>query len=152
MYQTRHFVFKVLYLKALTRNDFTSGGPVDNGTSAEAQQDKIAQIAGVYTDEFSLSGSYHELKAMADQGTIGLFDGRNSEISLLNRIGNLYHAWNQVALLTYFPAEVITIGAARQQAGGIGNRGDQGYTKLASDLGVAANLKRLESYLTQYLS
>lgn len=69
------------------------------------------------------------------------------EESTINLIGKPYHSWNLVALLKFFPNEVVRAGGLYQQLGALG---EQGLGKTRSDLQTLDDLRETESLLLQY--
>ncbi len=65
----------------------------------------------------------------------------------LNIIGKPYHSWNLVALLKFFPNEVVRAGGLCQQLGSIG---EQGVGKTRSDVQTLADLRSTEELLLRY--
>lgn len=65
----------------------------------------------------------------------------------LNLIGKPYHSWNLVALLKFFPNEIVRAGGLYRQLGSIG---EQGVGKTRSDLQTLEDLRRTEQLLLSY--
>lgn len=110
------------FLKFAARNDFESADFV-------ASEGNIAWMKSNILDEYG-SNAY-------DRET-------NEQINL---IGKPYHSWNLVALLAYFPPEVVVIGGMYEQ---LTNLPAQKATKLNADLLTLVDLKKIELSLLSH--
>lgn len=133
-----------IFLKMTARNDFDGTFISQAPDPKKSALDTVDYTSAYCLDEYSISLNYNYLRnAMFGIGIQA--EDENTELSALNRVGAPYHAFNDVALLTVFPAEVVIAGVVGDQ---IRNRNWQGPAKIASDLLVAARLSELEKYFT----
>ncbi len=115
-----------LFLKFASRNDFETGKFTANDKNISWMQEKIL-------DEYGIKPFNSNTQS--------------SKSDLINLVGKPYHSWNLVAMLPYFPPEVIEIAGIYRQVTHISQ---QGADKLNSDLLTLGNLKTTEDLLKKF--
>ncbi|GEM_PF-4792062 len=110
------------FLKFASRNSFETG-------DIQANSQNIAWMKTHVLDEYGIKP----------------YDKETND--LINLIGKPYHTWNLVAMLTYFPADIVEPAGVFRQ---LTHLDKQGAAKLNSDLLTLSDLNKTEAILLEY--
>lgn len=122
-------------LKLMARNDLDTAQHI-----ADKQPEVIMERFKGFKDELSVLGR--------DFMNTGYPDNtEDKDMSVVNKVGILYHAFNSVALLSCYPRPIIKMGVIGSQ---LYELQGQGLVKTASDFEVLRQLKLLEKYLSKF--
>ncbi len=124
--QLAHSIYDTaIFLKFISRNDFNDG---KNNLSDRNTMWMTAHIKDEY------HGPSYILS--------------NDKKEQLNLIGKPYHSWNLVAMLEFFPTELIRVSGIYRQ---IITLKDQGLAKSRADMQTLYDMRMIEACLLEYL-